>query len=58
MPVVVDEADHARWLAPDCGEDEANGILGRNRSDLSVYRVAPYVNKPENNDAECIRPLE
>lgn len=58
MPVVVDEADYARWLAPDCDEDEASWILGHHRADMQVYKVSPYVNKPENNDPECIRPFE
>ncbi|HUF72085.1 MAG TPA: SOS response-associated peptidase [Gammaproteobacteria bacterium] len=58
MPVVVNEADYARWLAPDCGEAEAQAILGNNRSDMAFYKVSPYVNKPEHNDAACIRPVE
>jgi putative SOS response-associated peptidase YedK len=58
MPVVVDATDYARWLAPDCGEDETQAILGRNRSDMAIYKVSPYVNKPEHDDAACIRPLE
>ena len=58
MPVVVDESHYARWLAPDCSEEEAQAILDDNRSDMAVYKVSPYVNKPENNDADCIRPVE
>lgn len=58
MPVVVRESDYDRWLAPDCGEDEAMAILEQHRSDMAVYKVSPYVNKPGHNDAACIRPLE
>lgn len=58
MPVVVRESNYDRWLAPDPGKDEAISILERHRSDMAVYQVSPYVNKPENNDAACIRPLE
>lgn len=58
MPVVLDEADHAGWLATDCSEAEAGSILARHQSDMSVYKVSPYVNKPANNDAACIRPQE
>jgi len=58
MPVVLDDADYARWLASDCSEDEAAAIIGNNRADVAVYKVSSYVNKPANNDAACIRPLE
>ncbi len=58
MPVVLDAADFDRWLAGDCAEDEAQAIIGNNRTDLAVYKVSTYVNKPANNDAACIRPLE
>ena len=58
MPVVLDGGDYDRWLAPDCAEPEARDIIGNNRADMAVYKVSPYVNKPANNDAGCIRPLE
>jgi putative SOS response-associated peptidase YedK len=58
MPVVLDPADYPRWLAADCDQQEAGAILGDNRTDVAVYKVSSYVNKPANNDAECIRPIE
>jgi putative SOS response-associated peptidase YedK len=58
MPVVLDPADHARWLARDCGIDEAAAILGRHLADVAVYKVSAYVNKPEHDDAACLKPLE
>jgi putative SOS response-associated peptidase YedK len=58
MPVVVDPSDYQRWLAPDCDQDEAGTIIGNNQVDMAVYKVSSYVNKPANNDAACIRPLE
>ena len=58
MPVVVDPADQLRWIAADCDPDEAAAIIGNHPVDFSVYRISSYVNKPANNDAECIRPLE
>jgi putative SOS response-associated peptidase YedK len=58
MPVVLDPADYLRWLAADCDQQEAVSILGNNRTDVAVYKVSSYVNKPANNDAECIRPIE
>jgi len=57
MPIVVDSADYARWLALDCDKEEAGTIIGNNRADMAVYKVSSYVNKPANNDAACIRPL-
>ncbi|MGD8340544.1 MAG: SOS response-associated peptidase [Gammaproteobacteria bacterium] len=58
MPVVLEDSDYDRWLASDCVEDEAQAIIGNNRVDMAVYKVSSYVNKPANNDAACIRPLE
>ncbi len=57
MPVVVAESDQKRWLAPDCPVDEAEAILANHRTRFEAYRVSPHVNKPANNDPECIRPL-
>jgi len=57
MPVVLNASDYDRWLSPDCDQPEAGDIIARCRGDLSVYKVSPYVNKPQNNDADCIRPL-
>ncbi|MDX1563328.1 MAG: SOS response-associated peptidase [Gammaproteobacteria bacterium] len=58
MPVVVDPEAYERWIAPDCSQDEAEQILGNNVAAFSVYKVSSYVNKPDNNDAACIQPLE
>ena len=58
MPVVLQEADYSDWLAADCDQQQAEQIVGNNRSDMAVYKVSSYVNKPANNDAECMRPLE
>lgn len=56
MPVVLDAADHERWLGPETDEAQAAEILANNRTDVAVYKVSSYVNKPANNDADCIRP--
>lgn len=58
MPVVIGGADHQRWLAADCNQGEAEAIIGSSASAVSAYRVSAYVNKPEHNDAACIRPME
>jgi putative SOS response-associated peptidase YedK len=57
MPLVLDPADHARWLDAECPPDEAAGLLSRHASSFEFYKVSPYVNKPEHNDASCIRPI-
>jgi putative SOS response-associated peptidase YedK len=58
MPLVLADEFHARWLAEDCSVDEALEIIGHKRDDFSVYKVSSYVNKPANNDAGCIQPLQ
>jgi putative SOS response-associated peptidase YedK len=57
MPLVLDEARQRRWLSDDLGEEDAHELLEHNVADFEVYKVSSYVNKPENNDAACIRPL-
>jgi putative SOS response-associated peptidase YedK len=50
-----------RYLTPDEAdrdEQDAGAILGHNRTDVAACQVSFYVNKPVNNDAECIRPIE
>jgi putative SOS response-associated peptidase YedK len=58
MPFVIDAADHARWLARDCGVDEAGRILENSVAAFKAYKVSSYVNKPEHNDAACIAPSD
>ena len=58
MPLVLGDEVHARWLAEDCSVEEAVEIIGNKRDDFSVYKVSSYVNKPANNDAGCIQPLQ
>lgn len=58
MPVVVAGDDHRRWLAEDCNQAEAEAIIGNRANGVSAYKVSAYVNKPEHNDADCIKPLE
>jgi putative SOS response-associated peptidase YedK len=56
-PVVLDRAQHAAWLDAATGEDEVRVLLGGEFGDVAWYPVSSYVNKPANNDAACIRPL-
>lgn len=57
MPLVLDPADRARWIDASCGPDEAAEMLSRKLSSFEFYKVSSYVNKPEHNDAGCIRPV-
>jgi len=57
MPVALDEGEQQGWIDQALTETAALAILERNRRDFSAYKVSAYVNKPANNDAECIAPL-
>jgi len=57
MPVVVDAADHARWLAAGSGRAAVGEILADRVLAFAAYKVSSYVNKPEHSDAACIEPI-
>jgi putative SOS response-associated peptidase YedK len=57
MPVVIDESDQARWVAPELSQDDATEILEAHIVRFERYKVSSYVNKPANNDAACIAPI-
>jgi putative SOS response-associated peptidase YedK len=57
MPVVLDDDDQQRWLDPALDQDKALQVIDRHRTGFSTYKVSPYVNKPANNDAQCLVPL-
>lgn len=56
MPVILDAADHERWLS---GEpEEASTLLGPCPDDrLEAWPVSPQVNSPKHDDANLITPL-
>jgi putative SOS response-associated peptidase YedK len=58
MPVVLAAADQERRLAADCSAEEAAAILSHNVAAIEVDKVSSYVNKPDHNDAACIKPLK
>jgi putative SOS response-associated peptidase YedK len=57
MPVVIGASEQPAWLDPALGETDARGLLARNVTDFSAYRVSHHVNRPANNDVRCIAPL-
>jgi len=57
-PVVLSPAAQPKWLDMDLGEDDALGLFQQQSLRIDAYRVSTYVNRPENNDAACIVPLE
>jgi putative SOS response-associated peptidase YedK len=57
MPVVLCEGDRERWLDAGLEQDEALRLIDGHLEEFATYKVAPYVNKPANNDAECIAPV-
>jgi hypothetical protein len=36
----------------------AERVLDKDYAGIAAYKVSPYVNKPANNDAACIAPLD
>jgi putative SOS response-associated peptidase YedK len=60
MPVIVEPAHYDRWLDP--GAHEAADLIEILRpypaDQMSYYAVSRYVNSPENEGPECIRPAD
>lgn len=56
MPVVLDPEDCDTWLSRDADQSAAEALLQKTAKGIESYAVSRYVNKPANNDAECIRP--
>ncbi len=62
MPVVLPETEYERWLDPTTQNPAALQALLKPypSSDMTAYPVSTRVNRPENDDRECIarvRPL-
>ena len=56
MPVILDAGDHARWLDPAAG---GRDLLKPCPAEwLEAILVSTRVNSPQNDDPECIMPLE
>jgi putative SOS response-associated peptidase YedK len=58
MPLIMSPEHYAAWLDPDTPAEKAKRLATSAHPSLKTYAVSTYVNKPANNDAECIRPLE
>ncbi|MCE9546544.1 MAG: SOS response-associated peptidase [Planctomycetia bacterium] len=60
MPVILHEADYATWLNP--AVEDVNRLrqllLPLDDQSLVAEPVSSYVNKPTNDDAKCVEPVE
>lgn len=59
MPVILPKDKEAEWIKPvKTSVGEAQQFLQNlDNPELTAYDVADYVNKPKNNDSQCIAPL-
>jgi len=59
MPVIIRSSDFDRWLDPECRDAAAMKALLQPwpAGEMTAYPVGKYVNRPVNNDAQCIAPL-
>lgn len=58
MPVILQPDDEDVWLHPDAEQENLLKILQPYSGEMEAYEVSQFVNKPENNGPECIRPVE
>jgi putative SOS response-associated peptidase YedK len=57
-PVVLRPEHYRRWMDAATDEAEARELLEDTLDGIVAYAVSDHVNKPANNDAQCIQPLE
>jgi putative SOS response-associated peptidase YedK len=58
MPVILDEQNCDRWLAPTAKPDLLQALLSPHSAQgMQRYPVSSLVNRPTNDDPECIQPL-
>jgi putative SOS response-associated peptidase YedK len=56
MPVILAPADYARWLGE---EDDPHDLMRSFPAPLMrMWPISPRINKPENDDAAIIEPIE
>jgi putative SOS response-associated peptidase YedK len=53
MPVILNEADYARWLDPEL-EDAGALLMPQEEGTLRADCVSTHVNRPANDDPRCI----
>ena len=60
MPAIVAPEDYGRWLEPENRDPSSlMGLLAPYPPEqMSAYPVSTYVNKPENEGPECVRPVD
>jgi putative SOS response-associated peptidase YedK len=59
MPVILDPADYGAWLDPATDTDGAQALLRPIAPDKMAFRkVSTRVNSQQNDDPECLAPLE
>lgn len=59
MPVILDPLDYDLWLHPDTPADQLHHLLRPFDADrLAAYPVGTAVNKPQNDSAELIAPMD
>ena len=56
MPVILAPGDYARWLGEE--DDPRNLMRPFPASLMRMWPISPRVNKPENDDAAIIEPIE
>ncbi len=59
MPVILDQADYARWLDPRMNDPESLKAFLRPfpSEKMAAYPVSRLVNSPSNDAPECLAPL-
>jgi putative SOS response-associated peptidase YedK len=57
-PLVLEQEKYESWLRHDTSVADARELLAGDFAGICAYPVSTYVNKPENDDARCIRPFE
>ena len=58
MPAILRREDEEQWLDVSGARfDKARSVLKSYRADqMDAHDVSTFVNKPENDSADCIRP--
>lgn len=56
MPVIIAGQDRQAWLQSE-SDERVNGLLQPFSSELlEMFEISDYVNSPEHNDEQCIKP--
>lgn len=57
MPVVLAPDHYDQWISSETSEPALRALASEHFGSIQTYAISTHVNKPANNDAECIRPL-